>query len=441
MDSNNEKDATNKNEDDSHKINLDSLNNCIINLDLTKEKSKPEIDIPLEKQKSDNNFKNQQPKDESLNSLSLTEVIEETLKQSKLAEFITLKGDEVVSSTQCIKQLKVEGRVSPDYETDLTQLKIKLAERITQKLGGTFNMDQFWKITQGIAEGEYFKGVDLFDLNGEKFFFQHEKGTVLVIDIWSYYEQISEYIYAKIAFVNKLNGKLDDDIENLNKKPEEIEEKIDMKNVRFLGISGEKDYTGWKRIVNNNKFNDYIPQYNLASVFNKLGITTIPAVIVVDKEGIVRYVGHSNGIVLIESIRNLVKEEVDDQGLFSTKKESKAIVRRILNSLGQVVDENEKDRANQNEWWLEMDPLTKTDIVRGVCLQLKELGANSSQFVVYTQYIHSPKSVMRTQTTPIFTGMITEEEYEILQNVAIDLQNSWNFNGFQFNCKVISYNY
>jgi hypothetical protein len=217
-------------QDESCKINLESLNNHMINLDLTKENSKPEL--KLTNQKSGNILESSEPSQKD-NAQSLTEIIEEVVKNSTLSEFIQLKADEVVSANQCIKQLKVEGRVSADYESDLTQLKIKLTERITSKLGGSFNMDQFWKITCGLAEGDTFNPIEVFDNKGEKALISHEKGTVLVIDIWSWYDQIDTFIFAKIAFVNKLNGKLgdldiaNDDIENLdnNNKNNEKEKK------------------------------------------------------------------------------------------------------------------------------------------------------------------------------------------------------------------------
>jgi hypothetical protein len=331
---------------------------------------------------------------------TLTEILEDLLKNSKLNHSLYLKGDEVVTYSATVKKLSINGKVSKAEENELNQLQNKVAEIITEKIGQNFNVNEFWRATSGIKIGDKFEGLDCFNINGDQIRIEAEKGKALIIDIWGQKPglDLSQYFEIKNLTMEEIFKNTDG---------------LNLDSISFIGLCGEENFSKWKEIVNFVNIEKHIKQYQCKKVYNEFGVNNcLPALIVVDSEGIVRFVDNYCLIDFEESLKN-----------FSQGK-------------NEVLLRSKENDENPNAWWNDMDSQTKMDIVRDINLSLRELGCNNTTFVVNTQYTHKDEKVT-AYTIPTFTGNVFETEYEILQNYAVELQNNWNFNNFEFNCKVI----
>jgi len=187
--------------------------------------------------------------------------------------------------------------------------------------------------------------------------------------------------------------------------------------VRFVSISGEEDFATWKQYSGDEELNKFIPQYNNKKIYEEVGLKYVPSIILIDRKGIIQFLGVYKDLEFTEAIKNLCLEKEEE------KIKLKATEVDILGK-------------NPNEWWIDMDAESKVDIVRNINLSLRELGSNNAQFLVLTKYTYE-KDNIKTYTIPFFKGTMFEAEYEILQVMAIDLQSNWNFNNFSFECQVL----
>lgn len=382
----------NESNNDEYKINIENVQtykeeNKIIKNDRNKEMENSEKDIPL------------------------TESLEKIVKTSFLKEFVTLKATEVTNPYQCVKQLFLDGRVSKQYETELNQLQNKISEKISQKIGSNFNMNEFWLVQCGLKEGESFQGFECFNENGDIVKINNENEKHLIIDIWSSNNDSNEFIQNKINLVKSLTESFKN------------ENKILSDYFTFVGISDDENFGRWKTKIFEQDLNQYIPQYSNKNILHTVGIknTGIHNLIIVDKKGIIKFIGKSLSVDLEKTIKNSIEN---------------------LEEINPSINENYELLAsdyenNPNPWWNEMDTLTKCDIVSSVNYNLKHIGCPSTTFYVVSKYLYSNDG-LKTCSIPIFTGNMFESEYDILETYAIDLQNNWNFNNFQFNCKVVS---
>lgn len=334
-------------------------------------------------------------------SISLTDMVEEIVKNCPLKDYIYLKADEVVSSNSCIKQLSIEGRVSKEIEAEANQLQVQLVEKITNQLESNVNMSQFWKVEVGLREGEKLPEIEAYNSESEKVMVSHEKGTVLVIGFWSVWDELANFLDSQAQLMKSVvEGKV---------------EGVTKNRLKYICISGEEHFSEWKKVADAINLNNNIPQFHNKHIYEIVGISQVPSTLVVDTEGIIRYLGIHKNLNLENTVKNL-----------------------LTNEKGVVKAEEALPDTNPNAWWLDMDPESKVDIIRNFNIQLRTLGSRSCQFVVLTQHFYQP-SGLKTNTIPIFMGTMFENEYDIVQNFAIDLQTNWNFNNFQFNCKVLSF--
>lgn len=339
---------------------------------------------------------------EQLKNETLTSIVEKAIINSCLKEYLQLKAEEMVSSSSCIKKLKVEGRVGRESEKELDKLQKNIYDRLTVKLGRNFRKEEFWYVDCGMKIGEKFEKFEAYDANYNPVDITHEPGTLLVIDFWSYWSDINSYLNHRMQTMIKIEeGKV---------------EGISLDKIKSVSLSGEENEKIWKSVANNEKLNKYIPQYQSQLVYHQVGIEKIPSIMIVNKEGLVSYIGTYKEINFEKSIQNLLLD--------------KSIV---LSSEEEINYEN-----NSNSWWLEMDNESKIDIVRDINMTLRQMGCTFSSFIVVTNSLHY-LSTVKNVTYPMFVGTMSETQYEIAQSFAIELQNAWNFNDFKFNVKVLNY--
>jgi hypothetical protein len=362
-----------------------------------------ETDSKIKKTESTAIVNLKETEDKNKKAESLTSIVGNAIKASKIKEYITLKAEEIVSSTSCIKKLKVEGRVGKEYESELNELQNIIYKNLAVKLGPYFRKEDFWLVECGIRVGDKFKKLQALDSDSKTIDIAHEPGTVLVIDFWSYWSDINSYLNHRVETLKKIDeGKI---------------QGLSLTNIRNASISGEENLKIWNQITNQELLKKYIPQYRSVQIYQEVGIVKVPSIIIVNKEGIISYVGTYKEINFEKSLQNLL--------------EDKSIV--LTNA-----EDNMNCDNNLNSWWSEMDNESKLDIVRDINITLRQMGCCFSSFIVVTNTEHIDGSV-KNVTFPMFVGTMSMIEYEIAQQFAIELQNSWNFNNFKFNVKIMNY--
>jgi hypothetical protein len=334
--------------------------------------------------------------------LTLTESIENVIKESSLADKVILIANEVVSFTNCVKQLTVEGRIQKERESEVNTLQVKLHEKLVQLIGHNVNFDEFWKVKCGTMIGDKFDGFECIDVNNEKVIIKPIEGKSLIIDIWKSDAELANYLEIKAHTMSELTA---GNVEGIN-----------LEKLEFMAISADNFYQ-WKSIVNNTNIDKYLKQYVKTDIIENLSIepsTMLPALLVIDNEGVIKFLDNYANIDFEESLK------------------------KLSNGTNIIKLRDEGEVTNMNAWWLDMDSHTKIDIVRDINMSIRQLGVNNAGFAIITKYIFK-EGKMTSSTFPTFMGTVFETEYEILQSYAIELQNSWNLTNFQFNCKIISF--
>jgi len=188
------------------------------------------------------------------------------------------------------------------------------------------------------------------------------------------------------------------------------------KKIKILSIANESLLVAWKNHVAENGY-DLIPQYFKSDLFDSIGIKTLPCCLIINRLGLVSYVGNPKLLDIKQSLISL--------------NEGKDLVYLKTESEGGSEDHT------QNLWFEDLDEQTKADIILNTNISLKHTGINNISFTTLTKRIYnSDKTIVKV--SPIFSGLVTTEGFEILQTFAITLENDFNFKNFQFNMRVLS---
>lgn len=332
---------------------------------------------------------------ESTASQQVREVIVDNLKDSSLKKLIKYKEVEVVYPGSVEVEISLSGRVDKSKQLDLEEFRENLFDLLADKCGNelaTKFIEESFKVEVGLSEGEKFKELDGFDMDGKKVDIKSESGKVLLIDFWA-------------TWCKYCQKPMQENIDLVNSKS-------DLKDVSIIGLSCDENVAQWKNHINERKWN-VIPQYVKQGLLKQLGIVSIPCIAIVNKEGDIVYFGHPGGIKLEETLVSL--------------------------SEGKSVVLTATDEVNANAWWSDIDSKTKMDLVSQSNLLLKDAGVINANFCVTTKYSLDIEtfSIKPVKTSPIFYGEVTPFEFDTIKATSSAIQKSYNFNYFVYNVKVM----
>lgn len=323
-------------------------------------------------------------------------IIKEFISNSELKSHLQYKEIEVIYPGNREQEISVSGRVPKDKSLNLDEFRENLYEvlneEVDKNLAGQFISQEF-NVEVGICEGEKFNGLDVFDMQGNKFKIQHQTGQVLMVDFWA-------------TWCGYCQEPMQENIDMMSKN-----DILKNKNILVVGISCDEKSPDWKAHVNQRNW-DVIPQYVKSDIRKICGIKGIPCIAIVNKQGVIAYIGHPGSINVEQTLLNL--------------SEDKSVVK------------SQEENSEQNSFWKNLDTQSKMDLVAEANFAIKDAGIINANFCVTTKSsLDSEGNSVVQKISPVFYGEVTQFEYDTLQTVAISLQTTYNFDGFVFNVKVI----
>lgn len=327
----------------------------------------------------------------------LKEAILETINECSIKQEIKLTETEIVYDGNIDKEIKITGRVGKAKQMDVDEFREKLYDSIADRVGSEVATDfinKNFSFTIGWCEGEKFPGIDVFDYDGNRKPLKHEAGNVILIDFWATWCQ-----YCQEPMQENINFALKD--KTLNEK-----------GIYIVGISCDEDTNKWKSHLDSKQWR-VIGQYVKSGLLKEVGIKGIPCIGIVGKDGKFVYWGHPTLIQLEESLYNLA--------------EGKPI--KKLN------EDTEKDT---NPFWNEFDSDKKLMIVREINQTMKDNGISQANFCVSSQFSFDPQSetTKPSKVKPIFYGEVAQHEYDVIQELVLNLQSKYPFKDLVYNLKV-----
>jgi thiol-disulfide isomerase/thioredoxin len=321
-------------------------------------------------------------------------IIIEHLKSCDLNQFIKYKERETIYAGYRELDLEITGRVPKTKQMKLEEFRESLYDLLSEGISSEFAtcfLNESFNVQVGLCEGEKFQGLEASDLEGKKVSIKHEAGKILMIDFWA-------------TWCGYCQEPMQENVDLMNKNQE-----LKSKGLSIVGLSCDEDTGKWINHVHEKKWNT-IPQYVKAGVREQVGIRGIPCIVIIDSSGLVIYFGHPGEIKLEETLKNLL--------------ELKEVVRSEANDL--------------NSFWKVLDVQSKIDIVSECNFLLKDDGITNGQFCVSTKYELNDKfELSPVKILPIFYGQVSQFEYDALQTAAITLQTNYNFDGFDFNIRLV----
>jgi thiol-disulfide isomerase/thioredoxin len=333
--------------------------------------------------------------DDNHKHFQLREVVTNHILNSEFKNQIKYRENEVVYPGDVNRDIKITGRVNRNKENSLIEFREELYDKIAEILGNeeaTDFLNSNVQLDIGISKGDKFTGLDVVDLNGNSLKLNHEAGKVLMLDFWATWCKFCQQPMQENIDLVTNNQKL---AEN---------------NVIIVGLSCDEDTQKWKNHIEQKNWS-LIPQYVKKGLLKELGIKGIPCILIVNKQGIISFIGHPSEINL-------------EQFLLSTQNEK------------LTLSENDS-----NYWWNIIDENKKINMIKECNLILENSGVKNATFCVSSRLEYDPETnqMQALKITPTFFGDVTPFENDTVKESASTLQTKYNFNDFSYKMKVIEF--
>lgn len=303
------------------------------------------------------------------------------------------------------KEIKVRGNVEPEEENECNYLKDKLTEIISQyMLSGDQSLysaknviDQIWAVEVNKTMTKPYETLEGYDTSGNKRKIIPDDGKVMLIDIWATW---CGYCMEPMEENMKLSKELPD--------------------VEFYGLSTDKNdqQQTWAGMIRSKKWNQ-IPQYRNPNAMEIVGIESIPSIMIVDKKGMIKYLGHPKKIDLKQTLLSLC----NDQKIQSS------------NSIKSDLC----DKENPNPTWLDNNTDAKITIVNNINNMILENDIQGVKFMVNTK-TRFYKGEKRIYTQPIFYGSVWDRDFESLQILGATITDFFALRDIEYACKLLTVN-
>ena len=292
---------------------------------------------------------------------------------SEFNKYLEYKQTDELSSSQFFS-FQVTGRVPKDKENNFNEFKESIFD-LAQSLIGDNSYDlvnDLFDITFGLGVGDKLQPIDVFDESGKKICITHESNQVLMLDFWA-------------TWCSYCQEPMKENVNLIKENPSFKE-----KNIHIIGISCDEDQHKWIEHVKSRNW-EILPQYIKPNILKVLNINGIPHIIVVDKQGIIKYNGHPLLINLKQSLLNL--------------SEGKEIL---------IESTNDDDK---NSFWSQLDYKKREEIVRNCNQLLKDSGSTNTEFIVYTKSILQKDGSFNSKTSVFIQGEVLKFESDIVEGL------------------------
>lgn len=328
--------------------------------------------------------------------LKIRQVITDHIDNSEVKNYIKYRETEIVSSDNIERSFKISARIGKNKESLLLEFKEDLYDKLAERFGNeeaTQILSNNIDLEFGLATGDKFTGIDLVDLNGNVFKLKHEAGKILMLDFWA-------------TWCNYCQQPMQENVDLMTK-----DAKLTENNISIIGLSCDEDSQKWKAHLEK-KIWLSLPQLVKKGLLKEVGIKGIHCIVVINKQGIISYVGHPAEINLEEALLNLAQDK-------------------------PFLDECSS--TSLNSWWKDNENNKKISVVEDSNALIKDAGVLNATFCVNTrlEYDHESNQMKVKKVTPIFFGDVSPFEYETVEKLSPTLQKKYNLHNFSFKMKVI----
>lgn len=330
---------------------------------------------------------------------------EELKKQILKSEFnkhLTYKETDEFNRGNKILTCTISGRIPKTKETEFNEFKENLFELAETYIGeNSFEiLEKIFEITFGAGIGEKYNPIEVFDLKGNKTTINSEQGKVSLIDFWATWCKFCQ-----------------EPMEENIKLAKEALDSNDLKNTNIIGLSCDEDESKWKEHIKVRNWEN-IQHYNKPNVLKVLNLVGIPQILIIGKDGFIKFLGPPRNIELKETLINLNMEK---EIIF--KKE--------------IWD---NDSKTNNNWNFELNEEEKEKIVNEMNNTFNEKGANKAELIIYSKSVMDMNGKMNKKTQVFLQGEIMGYENEIVENCITTLEKKYSLGNIANQIKVVDMN-
>lgn len=336
-------------------------------------------------------------------SLKITKEFREALVKlilsSEFKDYISYKETDEVTKNGCYLNCSLNGRIPKKLENEFNEFKEQIYDLAQSHLGeNSFEaVNSLMDFTFGAGVGDKYQPIECFDETGKKTSIIHSNQQVLMIDFWATWcKYCQEPMQENINFIQEISQS------GLNQK------------ISIVGLSCDEDQNKWKDHIKSKAWG-IIPHYVKANVRKVLNISSIPYIIIVGKDGLIKYEGHPRQINLKETLLNL--------------NEGKG---------ASLVEEKWDDDSKNFDWNNSFDELKKEGMVYDCYLKMKNSGVKNAEFIVYTKSLLQQDGSFKKRTQVFIQGEIMEYENEMIDKLIPVYETQYKFANIQKKTKLIS---
>jgi thiol-disulfide isomerase/thioredoxin len=352
------------------------------------------------------------------------EELRNQILKSEFNKYLTYRQTDEYNKSTDFLNCAVSGRIPKSKEIDFIEFKENLFSLAEELIGGDCfeKLEKIFEISFGSGIGDKYNNnpIEAFDLKGNKTLIKHEEGSVLLIDFWATWckfcqEPMEENIIIAKELINSLDNN-NNKIENENKK--------DLNNIIITGLSCDEDESKWKEHIKAKNWG-IIQHYYKPNIHKALNLIKIPQIMIIGKDGIIKYLGIPRNIELKETLINVNKEKD-----ILLKKE-------IFDN--DSYDNNNNNQLN-NQWNYELKDEEKKIIIKEINQMFTEKGINKVEIIIYTKSVMDKTGNMDFKTQVFLEGEIMAYENDIVFNCINFIESKYLLKNIVNNLKVIAMN-
>jgi len=330
--------------------------------------------------------------------LRVLELIENSIFKNCIS---LIEVEFVLPSNHITKKFTIEGRVSKKllvnlkngWLNPLDELEESIYETISSISGpkiATTKYEEYWLVKIGVSKNDIFKALVVNKLEGGQHTIKQEGNETLVIDIWATW-----CTYCQVPMEHNMK---------LMKTIEIVES-----NIKIIGVSCDANLEDLKSHIETKGWNQ-IPQYNQVDVRTTLDILSIPCVIIINKQSIIKYVGSPNNMKFEESLLSIC------QG-------------------GEAIIDH-YDHIEDNVWFSKLNDEQKKDFVNNINNNLEHFGCKKATFVMSSVNTYEGLTLKSAKCKPAFLGKILSEEMAMLKEFEQKKLKGFNLFNPENKCQI-----
>ena len=320
-------------------------------------------------------------------------LIIDSIKNSHLKNYIELEEIQLITKDDIDNTLNLFGRAPKSKSLDIEEFRENLFDRLSEEINNQYAtqfIEENFKIECGMCVGDKFQGIDVYDDKGKKYTITHKINQTIMIDFWATW----------CGFCQEPMQ------ENINLMTEEMRNR----NISIIGISCDEDSSLWINHINEKKWNS-IEQYVKPTIRKDLDIKGIPCIMIISKEGIIKYIGHPNKINIEKTLINLTEDR-------------------------PIVKMHENYSKNKN--WENVDLSSRIKIVKEINNSLYNSGLEKSTFCVRTySSIDELCNMNINRVLPAFYGKLLDSDNETLMTLTNDIKKKYEFDEITNKSQII----